>query len=107
LEQLARVRELQIHSQTWGIDKVHLEDFGRFAVFHYRKPNEIVELQKRVGKDLRIVDNDRKAYYLLPKRGMEGDELIAELIKVLTTPPGVAQVKTPPPKRGMGARRPV
>jgi len=107
LEQLARVRELQIHAQLWSIDKIHLEDDGRFAVFHYRKANEIVELQKRVGKDLRIVDNDRKAYYLLPKRGIEGDELTTLLIKVLTSPPVVAsQAKAPPPRRGVAPRRP-
>ncbi|QDT52676.1 Transcription-repair-coupling factor [Caulifigura coniformis] len=108
LEQLARVRELQIHAQTWTIDKVHLEDDGRFAVFHYRKSNEIVELQKRVGRDLRIVDNDRKAYYLLPKRGIEGDELIAVLIRVLTSPPVATPVsRTPPPRRPAPPRRPV
>ncbi len=100
LEQLARVRELQIHAQTWTIDKIHLEEDGRFAVFHYRKSNEIVELQKRVGRDLRIVDNDRKAYYLLPKRGLAGDELISVLIGVLTSPPvAVALPRTPPPRR--------
>src|SRR5690606_31950848 len=106
-EQLARVRELQIHAQTWSIDKVHLEDDGRFGVFHYRKSNEIVELQRRVGRDLRIVDNDRKAYYLLPKRGMQGDELIAALIRVLTSPPAAAaQLRTPPPRRPAAPRRP-
>ena len=106
LEQLARVRELQIHAQTWSVDKIHLEDDNRFAVFHYRKSNEIVELQKRVGRDLRIVDNDRKAYYLLPKKGLAGDELINVLIKVLTSPPvAIPQNRTPPPRRPVPPRR--
>ncbi|MBX3442041.1 MAG: transcription-repair coupling factor [Planctomyces sp.] len=96
VEELSRVRLLQVHCTAWGIDKVHLEEEGRFAVFGYRQPAKISELQRQLGRDLRIVDNDRKAYYLLPRRGLQGNELVRLLIDVLTgqapeTPSAVAQ----------------
>ncbi len=86
VEELSRVRLLQIHAAGWGIDNIHLEEAGRFAVFGYRKPAGIMELQRRIGRDLRIVDNDRKAYYLLKQTDLQGDELVSTLIGVLTMP---------------------
>jgi transcription-repair coupling factor (superfamily II helicase) len=86
VEELSRVRLLQLHAAGWGIDNIHLEEAGRFAVFGYRKAAGILELQRRIGRDLRIVDNDRKAYYLLKRSDLQGDELVSTLISVFTTP---------------------
>ncbi len=104
VEELSRVRLLQIRAGQWGIDNIHLEELGRFAVFGYRRPADIMELQRRIGRDLRIVDNDRKAYYLLPRTDLRGDELVGTLLKVLTvSEPLPARTAAAPPKKKTAA----
>jgi transcription-repair coupling factor (superfamily II helicase) len=90
VDELVRLKTLQITASNWGVDNIHLEEGGRFAVFGYRKPALIMELHRRVGRDLRIVDNDRKAYYLLSAEAKRPGDLIATLTAVFHTPEPVA-----------------
>ena len=79
-QRLLELKSLQLSARYWRIDDIHLED--KFAVLGYTNPSKIRQLQKRTGKDLRVVDN-RNAYLLLPGRELAGDALVGHLKTVL------------------------
>jgi len=80
-QQLLLVRELQLHAWRWSIRRIYPEE-GRFAVLEYKDDKTIKQLQKKLGSDLRIVDA-KKAYLLLPRREMSGQEIVDHLKSVL------------------------
>lgn len=80
VEQMIRIRELQILAVKWQIDDIHLE--SNYAVFGYRNPKKINKLSRISEVPLRIVD-DREACLVLPPKLTDPDELIDLLKSVL------------------------
>ncbi len=80
VEQMIRIRELQILAVKWQIDDIHLE--SSYAVFGYRNPKKINKLSRISEVPLRIVD-DREACLVLPPKLTDPDELIELLKSVL------------------------
>lgn len=80
VEQMIRIRELQILAVKWQIDDIHLE--SSYAVFGYRNPKKINKLSRISEVPLRIVD-DREACLVLPPKLTDPDELIVLLKSVL------------------------
>lgn len=78
-ENLIRIRELQLHAWSWGIDDVRLED--GYARFRYRDAQRINSLGGRFGREFRIVDTE-SAYLVLP-RDITGRPLIDHLINAI------------------------
>ncbi|WP_232101301.1 transcription-repair coupling factor [Gimesia panareensis] len=79
---LIALKELQILSQRWQIDSIHLED--HFAVLGYRDKNHILALAKSNEKRIpvRIVDH-KSAYIPLPAQADEIESIMVELKSVL------------------------
>jgi transcription-repair coupling factor (superfamily II helicase) len=80
-ERLRHVRELQIYSQHWEIEDIHLEG-STDAVFRYNNSQKMGRLAKRWPGRLRVVDA-KNAYVYLPDRQLTGDDLVVELKSVL------------------------
>lgn len=78
--QFISLKELELYAYQWGIAGIRLEE-DRFAVFSYQNDQRIHDLAGRHPKLLRIVDR-QNAYYVLPKRGLKGPELV-DLLKLV------------------------
>ena len=79
---LILLKELQILSQRWQVDSIHLED--HFAVLGYRDKNHILALAKSNEKRIpvRVVDH-KSAYIPLPAEVDRIEQIMAELKSVL------------------------
>jgi transcription-repair coupling factor (superfamily II helicase) len=76
VQQLLTLRELQLRAFLWGVDGIRLED--RFAVFSVREPRRVAALRRRIGTDLRLVD-DRQACLVVDRR-LDGEALVKLLL---------------------------
>ena len=80
VDQLVKLKELQVLAQQWGVDDIHIED--RYVVLRYRNPQRIHKLAKECGFDLRIVDGEH-AYLIVDDLDVPIDELLTLLKTVL------------------------
>lgn len=77
---LLELKRLQILSQTWQVDDIHLE--GEFAVLGYRNAKLIKRLAESADGRLRIVDH-KSAYYVLKSPVTAPEDLLQELKSLL------------------------
>ncbi|MEW4489794.1 transcription-repair coupling factor [Thalassoglobus sp. JC818] len=79
--QFISMKELELYAYQWGVDQIRLEE-DRFAVLSYSDTQRIHTLAGRLKKKLRIVDR-QNAYLVLPKKGLQGVDLVEFLKSVL------------------------
>ncbi len=77
---LLELKRLQILSQTWQVDDIHVE--GEFAVLGYRNNKLIKRLAESADNRLRIVDH-KSAYYVLKSAVTSPEDLLEELKSLL------------------------
>ncbi len=75
------LKQIELLAYRWKIHAIRLEE-ERFVVLSYENDQLIHNLAGRYGRGLRIVDR-RNAYLDLPKRGLQGAELVEFLKSVL------------------------
>jgi transcription-repair coupling factor (superfamily II helicase) len=85
VEMLVELKRIQLLSQPWQIDDIHLEP--GYLVLKYRHPGRIRQLVRASNNRLRVVD-DRSAYLPLAPEMSQGQPLLA-LTKALLQQPVV------------------
>jgi len=85
VEMLVELKRIQLLSQPWQIDDIHLEP--GYLVLKYRNPGRMRQLVRASNNRLRVVD-DRSAYLPLAPEMAQGQPLLA-LTKALLQQPVV------------------
>jgi transcription-repair coupling factor (superfamily II helicase) len=80
VDRLLLLAKLRIWAHQWEIHSIHLED--SFVVFGYATRRRIVQLAKKSGERLRVVD-DQTAYLPVPKQLAAPDEVVGIIQSLL------------------------